>query len=57
MDWAVKFARGIAMKWERLHDAAKKSNCYVTETNILFTQSLILKYQKRGYKTSANNSI
>ena len=44
MDCIVKFAKRIAKKWERTQDAAKKTYYYVTETRLLVSQSLILKY-------------
>ena len=47
----MKFAKGIAMKWGRLHDAAKKTNWYVTETRLFFSQSLISQSTKNASTT------
>ena len=48
MNCVVKFAKGIAMKWGRLQEAAKKSNCYVTDTRLFFGQSLISQSTKNA---------
>ena len=40
-----KICKGDCYERERLHEAAKKTNSYVTETRL--SQSLILEYRKR----------
>ena len=40
-----------------MHDAAKKTNCYVMETRLFFSQSLTLENQKHGYEKSRNRKV
>ena len=44
----MKFAKGIAMKWGKLQEAAKKTNSYVTEIRLFFGQSVISQSTKNA---------